>query len=444
MQDSAPLAIDSKPRLIVHDGFEGVFLRCKWTSGEIEGRARDSRRSFRRNRRVDVKGGRVSLTLTVHRGSRQIGGSCIEIAHPGGQRFILDAGRPLDAPEGATGLLPASLDTSHPATVLISHPHQDHWGLVEELPPNWPIWTGSGAAKLIAVTGNVTRLRLARRFETWDSRARTLTIGPFSVTPILTVHSAFDAYMLLVEGAGKRLLYTGDFRRDGANPRLSTHHGRSTQDIDVLLTEGTNLGSDKPVQLERELEAEFSDLFQRTKGRVFIAWSAQNIDRTVTIYRAAKRTGRTLMIDLYFTDVLDRVSEGTGVPRVGFPNLKAVITSGLRKCYVQQGRDGFVERMAAHGISAKQLNGGRHVVMLRRALIRDYERAGVAPTADDAFNFSMWRGYLSDPYHAAALEWCEAKGAEIAYIHTSGHASAADLRAFALSVRPRLVGLSMA
>ncbi|MGA2609931.1 MAG: MBL fold metallo-hydrolase, partial [Terriglobia bacterium] len=76
----------------------------------------------------------MNLTLTVHRGTRQIGGCCIEIAHPDGERVILDAGRPLDAPDGATGLLPASLDRSRPATVLISHPHQDHWGLVEELP----------------------------------------------------------------------------------------------------------------------------------------------------------------------------------------------------------------------------------------------------------------------------------------------------------------------
>ena len=52
----------------------------------------------------------MSLTLTVHRGTRQIGGSCIELVHPQGDRIILDAGRPLDAPEGATGLLPASLD----------------------------------------------------------------------------------------------------------------------------------------------------------------------------------------------------------------------------------------------------------------------------------------------------------------------------------------------
>jgi ribonuclease J len=77
--------------------------------------------------------------------------------------------------------------------------------------------------------------------------------------------------------------------------------------------------------------------------------------------------------------------------------------------------------------------------MLRRALIPDYVRAGVVPCTDDACNFSMWKGYLADPYHAEPIAWCRAGGAEIAFLHTSGHASAADLRAFAKAVRPKYV-----
>ena len=42
----------------------------------------------------------MTLALTVHRGTQQIGGSCIEIAHPNGERLILDAGRPLDGSGG--------------------------------------------------------------------------------------------------------------------------------------------------------------------------------------------------------------------------------------------------------------------------------------------------------------------------------------------------------
>lgn len=95
--------------------------------------------------------------------------------------------------------------------------------------------------------------------------------------------------------------------------------------------------------------------------------------------------------------------------------------------------------MAIHGIASRHLVGGRQVIMVRRALLRDYQAAGVVPTADDAFNFSMWSGYLSEPYFTEPLEWCRAGGAEIAYIHTSGHASPVDLRAFALAVRPKIV-----
>jgi ribonuclease J len=382
----------------------------------------------------------VGSRLTIHRGTQQIGGSCIEIEHPGNERLILDAGRPLDAPEGATGLLPKSLDQSHSATLLISHPHQDHWGLIEEMPADWPIWTGSKSAELIAITGEVRRRPLDRKFQTWNSRSGPFAVGSFRVTPLLTDHSAFDAYMLLIEGGGKRVLYTGDFRRHGRKSVLVDRIMASPPlNIDVLLTEGTNLGSDKPVKTEHELEEDFVHLFARTKGRVFASWSAQNIDRTVTLYRAAKRTGRTLAIDLYTADVLDRIADGTRIPRPGFPNLKVIVSAGLRSSYRKLGREDFVERMVPFGISAKRLQHNQYVIMLRRALIRDYERAGVLPTADDAFNFSMWRGYLSEPYHSELLEWCRSAGAEIAYIHTSGHASAADLRAFAMAVRPKVV-----
>jgi ribonuclease J len=346
----------------------------------------------------------------------------------------------LDAAESATNLLPQSLNRSDHATVLISHPHQDHWGLIAEIPPSWPVWTGSKSASLIALAGEISRRPLTRRLKTWGSRSGPLAIGPFRVTPMLTDHSAVDAYMLLIEGAGKRILYTGDFRRHGRKSSLVNRlMATPPPGIDVLVTEGTNLGADKPVVSEKELERQFVDLFGRTKGRVFVSWSGQNIDRTVTLYRAAKRCGRTLAVDLYTADVLERMASGTRLPRPGWPNITVVVTSRLASFYRKNNRADFVARMAKVGISAKRLKGRGYVAMLRRALIDDYQCAGVMPTSDDAFNFSMWRGYKSNPYHAEALEWCRTAGAEIAFIHTSGHASVADLRAFAEAMRPQAV-----
>jgi len=64
----------------------------------------------------------------------------------------------------------------------------------------------------------------------------------------------------------------------------------------MLLMEGTNLGAAKRVISESDLEAEFLALF-RQKGRVYVVWSAQNIDRTATLYCACKRAGREPIVD---------------------------------------------------------------------------------------------------------------------------------------------------
>lgn len=379
----------------------------------------------------------MTLTVTVHRGTSQIGGTCIEITHPSGQRLILDAGRPLDAPDGATGLLPKSLDLAGQATVLICHSHQDHWGLVNDLPPTWPVWTGEASAKLIAITARLARTPLTRELNCWNSRG-SFTLGEFRVTPILTDHSAFDAYMLLIEGAGQRVLYSGDFRRHGRKSALVDRFIQAACDpTDLLILEGTNLGTDKPVVSETALEADFQSLFNRVDGRVFCCWSGQNIDRTVTLYRAALRTGRTLVIDLYTAEVLEAISGGTRLPRPGMKSLKVVITRGLAKHYRANGRADFMDRMAAVGTAAKWIEGSRYAVMLRDGLVRDYAEAGVAPTPNDAVVWSMWRGYLDKP--TKTVDWCRAAGAELCHIHTSGHAAPADLHAFAAAVGARKV-----
>ncbi|SHF92397.1 ribonuclease J [Loktanella atrilutea] len=375
------------------------------------------------------------MELILHRGADEIGGTCIEVIHTSGARLVLDAGRPLDAPSDATGLLPLTLDLTRPATVLICHAHQDHWGLIHDLPGGWPLWAGAASARLIEITCRFARQPLARPFLTW-TQGQAFAVGPFRVTPILTDHSAFDASMLLIEADDQRILYSGDFRRHGRKGALVEQIMASPpRAIDVLIMEGTNLGIDKPVMTEASLENDVADLMAATPGRLFTAWSAQNVDRTVTLYRAAKRSGRTLVIDLYTAEVLEAIAEGTRLPRPGWDKLKVVVTRGLRNHYIAADRGDFVARMANGGLSAKALNGSRHVIMLRDGLVRDYRNKGVLLGPDDAFVWSMWRGYLAED--GLAHVWAKESGVTVHHMHTSGHASAADLEAFAAAIAPR-------
>ena len=170
------------------------------------------------------------------------------------------------------------------------------------------------------------------------------------------------------------------------------------RDIDVLLMEGTNLGSNRPTMAEADLEREFVDLFQETPGRVFVAWSAQNIDRTVTLYRAALKTGRTLVVDLYTAEVMELLAEHGRLPQPDWRGVKVVVTGALSRMYRRTDREDLVARMARNGIPARALadTPAKWVSMIRPSLIRDFDRAGVIPSRQDAWSWSMWKGYLAN------------------------------------------------
>ena len=53
------------------------------------------------------------------------------------------------------------------------------------------------------------------------------------------------------------------------------------------------------------------------------------------------------------------------------------------------------------------------------------------------FTCSMWRGYLKAESSQRVMQWLETNGIPWESIHTSGHASVADLKRFAAALAPR-------
>lgn len=384
------------------------------------------------------------MNVRILRGTKEIGGTCIEL-EAAGKRIALDVGLPLDAGEqDHERLLPAvsgfrDRDESL-LGVVISHPHQDHYGLARFIRPDVPVYIGRDAHNILEAASAYVPNGHAFENPRFIAHRTPVGIGPFRITPYLVDHSAFDAYALLVEAGGKQLFYSGDFRGHGRKQGLfESLLEHPPKDIDVLLMEGTTIGRTGSVEgfpTEKDLEQAFVDAFQATDGIHFVWTSSQNIDRIVTVFRAAKRTGRLLVIDLYTAVVLEAIGRDT-IPQSDWADVRLYVPHGQR---VQIKDKELFDDLARHGanrIFPEHLRDlrTRAVMLFRPMMMRD---RGVTSALDGAgFTYSMWGGYLKDPYARRVVDWAKQNGIGWQAIHTSGHASVGDLARFAEALNPR-------
>ena len=56
---------------------------------------------------------------------------------------------------------------------------------------------------------------------------------------------------------------------------------------------------------EQDLEQEIARSLSETRGLALAYFSAQNIDRFVTFFKASKKSGRTFVVDVYLAQILD-------------------------------------------------------------------------------------------------------------------------------------------
>lgn len=348
--------------------------------------------------------------MCIHRGSQEIGGSCVEVEHDR-QRLVLDIGLPLDADITADNPLPpvVGLNSGDESLVglLISHGHPDHYGLARGVHPSVPLYVGEATERILeeALFFSPAGARLVAAGYLSDRDP--IDIGPFRVTPFLVDHSAFDAYALLVEAGGRRLLYSGDLRAHGRKSSLVERllH-EPPANVDVLLLEGTNI-RDAPVAggpSETDVEERCVERFKATKGMVLACYSPQNVDHLVTLHRAANRSGRMLVLDLYAAGIANATGAGS-IPQADWSTVRVFVPQSQRirvkraeafeRTAAVRGRRIFPEELAAQA---------DNLVMTFRASMRgDLDRAACLDGAHAVW--SMWPGYLENEPGGRLRDW---------------------------------------
>jgi ribonuclease J len=380
------------------------------------------------------------MKIRIHRGARQIGGTCVEIEQDG-VRIALDLGLPLDGDATDASLMP-DIDPDGLVCVLISHPHIDHYGLLHHLPAGIPVAMGRSSRKIIEAAAPFTKQCLPALSGPELLDRQTFSIGPFSITPFLVDHSAFDAHALLVEAEGKRLFYSGDFRAHGRKAALFERLvATPPKDIDVLLMEGSSLSrlsSDMDFPTEQALESMLVSRLRKTAGLTMAQVSAQNIDRVVTLYRAAMRTGRTLVVDLYAAAILEATLHES-IPKSNWEGVALYVPEYQRRQIKRLEMFDLLKTHSAHRIFIEDLQAlaKRALLLFRPAMMADLETANCLANAH--FIYGQWEGYLTRGDCALLPSWLERQSVPLEHMHTSGHASPRDLKRFAQAFAPKFL-----
>jgi len=392
------------------------------------------------------------MKITIHRGTNQIGG-CITEIESNGYKVFIDFGEQLPGAENndnqfaqINGLTCGDVSKS---ALFITHYHGDHIGKICDTVFNLPIYVGETALEIykclekrlsfIPIREEAEKHRkILKRLKTIKTfiPLQKIRVGEITVTPLFIDHSAFDAYMFIVEADNKRVLNTGDFRGHGFKGKaLVQMLQKYAQCIDYIISEGSNIERpDAVLQTEQELQNDFENQFKNNKYN-FVMVSSTNIDRVFALYHAVKRARRCFICDSYQTKILKIVSKS-------YNHIKLYNIDYDQKRNVA-GRFFELKRIARKpfnfpGKLKPYLNEHGFCMLVRpndsfKPLLDEYSKLN-----ETKIFYSMWKGYLDKNNTAFNQNFAGfIKPFKYEYKHTSGHADIKTLSVFFDTVKPK-------
>ena len=411
--------------------------------------------------------------MTIYRGTHQIGGCCTEISM-GGRRVLIDMGANLPgsddtAPIKDTELLDKVLDGRPADALLFTHYHGDHCDLYKEIAakmPELPMYIGPLAKQiLMVVTAYIDRgtqdkgFPVVKGMSAYQPGKALRPVPGVTIRPLYVDHSALDAYMFYIQAAGKRILFTGDFRDHGIQGEQLwkvLHAFVVPKGVDILVTEGTMLGREQvsrekgAVLTEQALGERAAALFQKHTYN-FVLVSSTNLDSIMEFYQNTP-AGMPFVCDFYQARLIITAMEG--MERKGnFPDYQTspthpairVLDPAHQKWEALRGRalrlkkpldiqpieedemrrDGFVL------LSRKNTHPGEYTTPFEKLRDKFFDK-------DGQIIYSMWDGYLK-PEHTdpALLDFIG--GRPIEHLHTSGHAYVETIAKLIQTVDPKVI-----
>lgn len=371
------------------------------------------------------------MYIRIIRGQNQIGGNIIEIRSQN-TKIILDTGKELEEEIIEVPLVKGLFkDKADYDAVLITHYHEDHIGLINNILPDIPIYMGEKCYSIYKTVGEYLGNKTVEISNFLQSE-KEFNIGDMKIKPILCDHSAFDSYMILIYCENKKILYTGDFRASGRKSFSALLN--KLEKVDMLITEGTTISRENFKSFsEKSLENKAVKIISNNNSPVFVLTASTNIDRIVTFYKAAINTNRLFLEDVYTANITTVAGNNIPNPK-DFKNVRVFLTVPTEKNY------SILNKYKDKKISRKEISKRKFIMCIRSSMENYLEKLSQEISFKGGILFySMWKGYLENDGIKRFINFMKGKSVDIILLHTSGHADIKTIDALIEKTKPEYI-----
>ena len=388
------------------------------------------------------------MNLTIHRGTEEIGGSCIEL-QTAKARILIDFGLPLKdvqdeiKKKSKEQLIESKLlpdikglykgEKQEFNAVLISHAHQDHYGLLSFINPAIQVYMSKGTKIMVGVSYFFNQSNYKLQNVETKPAWKQFRIKDIMITPYLVDHSGFDAFAFLIEAEGKRIFYTGDFRGHGRKKiAFETMIKGQIKNVDYLIMEGTMLSrEDEQYKTEEDVQKEMESVLKQSGKLTLLECSSQNIDRIVSAYKACLNTKTLLVIDPYTAYVLYKLKPiSKHIPQYDWRGIKVFCVGPYSDKIFKD--DDIRKKFGMAKIEKKDVFGLKQKMLIKNSSLMGRVLKGQKLLNARSVIYSQWDGYLKN-----RKQFWDENQVKIIQIHTSGHAYAEDLVKLANAIKPK-------
>ena len=352
--------------------------------------------------------------------------------------------------------------------VFLSHAHADHANYVSFLHEGIPVHCGETTKMILDAVDEQSRrtienevlnykrrpiLKCDRRnppverefgtFRTGDK----VKVGGLEIEPVHVDHSVPGAYGFVIHTSEGAVVYTGDLRLHGTNPKMTRDFIEKAKDAEpvVMITEGTRIDKAEEDETEQGVYETARGIVDKTKNLVIADFNFKDVDRFRTFYRIAKETGRKLAINFKHACFLERYAqdEQLGVPGSDDENivlLKPKLGTGTYNDDEDYNGYSFIKCRLDHSniVTAEEISKRQRDYMVVLNFWYFNNLVDLKPGEGSSYIHS-----LSEPFNEEMgisfnrmMHWLDYFGLEFHQAHCSGHASGANLEKLINEINP--------